>query len=142
MASVQDDADYAPNSRETFRRQVLHQFVQSRIAEYNPFESRLPTNSPHAHYAIAEAALYTVRHSGTSAWQSASHGPIMPKRLVELESILDACRAGPIYVSAFPDFAVFRKHMNHITWATEVWLCDTPDHMVHFDGDRFLGPRD
>ena len=71
-----------------------------------------------------------------------SHGPITPKRMVELESILDACRAGPVYVSAFPDFAVFRKHMSHIAWETEVWLCDTPDHMIHFDGDRFLGPRD
>ena len=67
------DADYAPNSRETFRRQVLHQFMQGRIADYNPFEPTLPTNSPRAHYAITEAALNAVRHFGTSAWQSAAH---------------------------------------------------------------------
>jgi type II restriction enzyme len=36
---------YAPNRRETFRRQVLHQFVQARIADYNPFALDLPTNS-------------------------------------------------------------------------------------------------
>lgn len=35
---------YAPNTRETFRRQVLHQFVQARIADYNPYEPNLPTN--------------------------------------------------------------------------------------------------
>ena len=29
--------EYAPNTRETFRRQVLHQFVQGMIADYNPF---------------------------------------------------------------------------------------------------------
>ena len=38
--------DYAPNTRETFRRQVLHQFVQGGIADYNPFEPGLATNSP------------------------------------------------------------------------------------------------
>ena len=27
---------YAPNKRETVRRQVLHQFVQARLADYNP----------------------------------------------------------------------------------------------------------
>ncbi len=54
--------DYAPNTRETFRRQVLHQFVQGRIADYNPDDPHLPTNSPRAHYAISEAAL-TVVHS-------------------------------------------------------------------------------
>ena len=42
--------EYAPNTRETFRRQVLHQFVQGRIADYNPFDPSLPTNSPNAHY--------------------------------------------------------------------------------------------
>src|SRR5258708_13913285 len=43
--------NYAPNTRETFRRQVLHQFVQGRIADYNPDKLELPTNSPKAHYA-------------------------------------------------------------------------------------------
>ena len=46
--------NYAPNTRETFRRQVLHQFVQGGIADYNPFEPDLPTNSPKAHYAVTE----------------------------------------------------------------------------------------
>ena len=56
---------YAPNTRETFRRQVLHQFVQGHIADYNPFEPDLPTNSPRAHYAITEAALAAVKAYGT-----------------------------------------------------------------------------
>ncbi len=49
--------DYAENTRETFRRQVLHQFVQANLAEYNPFEPNLATNSPRAHYALHEDVL-------------------------------------------------------------------------------------
>ena len=63
---------YAPNTRETFRRQVLHQFVQGHIAEYNPFDPDLPTNSPRAHYAITEAALAAVRAHGTRRWGEAA----------------------------------------------------------------------
>ena len=62
---------YAPKPRETFRRQVLHQFVQARVADYNPDTPDLPTNSPRAHYAITEAALAVVRAYGTRRWRSA-----------------------------------------------------------------------
>jgi type II restriction enzyme len=54
--------DYAPNTRETFRRQVLHQFVQGEIADYNPDDPNLPTNSPNAHYAITNQALEVVKN--------------------------------------------------------------------------------
>ena len=70
-----------------------------------------------------------------------SHGPVSPTRIVDLEVMLPACPAGAVYVSALPDFGDFRKHMRSIAWETEVWLCDTPDHMIHYDGERFLGPR-
>ena len=244
---------YAPNTRETFRRQVLHQFVQGRIADYNPFDPDLPTNSPRAHYAITEAALHAAQLYGSKGWESAvemfrreqgalveryerernhnmvpinlpdgqelrlspgkhnevqkaivedfaprfspgahllylgdtakknlfverdglarlgipitdhdklpdvvlyhskrnwlflveavtSHGPMSPKRIVELEEMLRDCPANSVYISAFPDFAEFRKHVKAIAWETEVWMCDTPDHMIHFNGDHFLGP--
>ena len=61
--------DYAPNTRETFRRQVLHQFIHAHIVDYNPFEPDLPTNSPRAHYAITEAVLAVVRTYGTAQWK-------------------------------------------------------------------------
>lgn len=246
--------DYAPNTRETFRRQVLHQFVQGRIADYNPFEPSLPTNSPKAHYAVSEAALSVVRAYGTDTWKDAvesfssghgalvdrykrdrfqnlisvqlpdgqkvelspgmhnqvqkavledfaprlspgatllyigdtakknlyvdrdglselgielsdhnklpdvvlydpgrnwlflieattSHGPMSPTRVVDLEAMLEQSSVDPIFVTAFPDIAEFRKHIKMISWETEVWLCDAPDHMIHFNGDRFLGPH-
>jgi len=70
-----------------------------------------------------------------------SHGPMSPKRIVELEEFLINCKAGKIYVSAFPDFAEFKKHTKNIAWDTEVWIMEFPEHMIHFNGDRFLGPR-
>ena len=73
--------EYAPNTRETFRRQVLHQFVQAGIADYNPDIPDLPVNSPRANYAISEIAL------------------------------------------------------------DKVWIMEFPEHMIHFNGDRFFGPR-
>ena len=246
--------DYAANTRETFRRQVLHQFIQGRIADYNPFNPDLPTNSPNTHYAITEAALAVVQLHGTKKWKTAvtkfrqeygvltelygrdrdivkvpirisdgteyrlspgkhnevqksiieefaprfapgarllylgdtakknlfideegishsrisitdhgklpdvvlydekrnwlflieavtSHGPMTPKRIVELERTLVAPTNSPVYVSAFPDFTEFRQHMREIAWETEVWIASSPDHMIHYDGDRFLGPR-
>lgn len=246
---------YAPNTRETVRRQVLHQFVLAGIADYNPFDPELPTNSPRAHYAISEAALSAIRSFGTSEWEDAvagflshrsrlieifqrrrskrlipvrfpdgslvklspgehnklqkavveqfasrfveepkllylgdtasknlyidadnlkvmkfpitqhdklpdvvvydekrgwlflveavtSHGPMSPKRVLELEKMLADCPVGLIYVSAFPDMAEFRRHSREIAWDTEVWIAELPEHLVHYNGDRFLGPRD
>jgi type II restriction enzyme len=56
---------YAPNTRETFRRHILHQFVQSSIADYNPDNPNAPVNSPKAHYAISENFLRVVRTYNT-----------------------------------------------------------------------------
>lgn len=77
--------EYAPNTRETFRRQVLHQFVQGNIADYNPDNPSLPTNSPKAHYAISEAALIVIHAYRTDAWNNAvedfrnSYGSLMAR---------------------------------------------------------------
>jgi len=248
------DREYAPNTRETVRRQVLHQFVQARIIDLNPDIPDLPVNSPRTHYALTEEALETIQTYGTDAWEIAckafiekagslksiyekkreqflipiilsdntelylspgkhnevqrsivedfaprfikkpkliylgdtakkdlyvdnevlvalgipinqhsklpdvvlydedrdwlylieavtSHGPVSPKRVVEIEEFLKGCKAGKVYVTAFPDFTEFKKHLNDIAWETEVWIMDAPDHMIHYNGDRFLGPR-
>ena len=49
--------EYAPNTRETFRRQTMHQFVEAGIALYNPDEPDRPVNSPKACYQISNEAL-------------------------------------------------------------------------------------
>lgn len=70
-----------------------------------------------------------------------SHGPISPKRIIELEKLLINCDAGKVYVTAFADFSDFKKYSKDIAWETEVWIVDFPDHMIHYNGDKFLGPR-
>lgn len=251
--NYKSDAPYAPNTRETFRRQVLHQFIKAGVANYNPDDPTLPVNSPKAHYAITEEALEVAKSYGTKNWDSrtqqfaveyeilrdryaaerdmhriplviegneyylspgahnevqaavveefaprfapggkllyigdtedkdlyvnaaglealslpitehsklpdivisdekrgwlflvevvTSHGPVSAKRVIELEEFTKNCPFGIVYVTAFPNAREFKKHVDEIAWETEVWLSDTPDHMIHFNGDRFIGPR-
>jgi hypothetical protein len=69
-----------------------------------------------------------------------SHGPVSPKRHRELEAMLKTCSAERVYVTAFLDSRAFRKYAGDIAWETEVWIAETPDHMIHFNGPKFLGP--
>ena len=247
------DRDYAENTREVVRRQVIHQLEQARVVDRNPDEPDLPTNSPRTHYGLTDEALSVLRLYGTSGWESelsafrashgvlleiyqrhrrlreipirtptgeeirlspgrhnrlqaqvvmefgprfapgavllylgdaadkllhlerekleelgvpiteydklpdvvlydeerdwlflveavTSHGPVNPKRVEELEGTLRDCVATRVYVSAFPDFRQFKRHVDKIAWETEVWLAEIPDHLIHFNGDKFLGP--
>jgi len=70
-----------------------------------------------------------------------SHGPVSAKRWLELEEALKDCRVARVYVTAFPDKAEFRRNASDIAWETEVWIAEDPDHMIHFNGDKFLGPH-
>lgn len=70
-----------------------------------------------------------------------SVGAMEPKRIKEIEEMTAGVSAGKIYVTAFQDFKTFRKFSETLAWETEVWIADMPDHMIHLNGDRFLGPR-
>ena len=70
-----------------------------------------------------------------------THGPVSPKRQFELEKLFEKCKASKIYVTAFLDFVTYKKYANDIAWETEVWIAEMPSHMIHFNGDKFLGPR-
>ncbi|EFI4670572.1 restriction endonuclease [Escherichia coli] len=59
---------YAPNTRETFRRQSMHQFCAAGVALYNPDKPDRPVNSPKAVYQIEPAALSMLRTFGSPAW--------------------------------------------------------------------------
>lgn len=65
------DKEYAPNTRETVRRQTMHQFCDAGIALYNPDQPDRPVNSPKAVYQIEPAALKLLRSFGTPAWHVA-----------------------------------------------------------------------
>ena len=244
---------YAENTRETIRRQVIHQFEQARLVDKNPDNPSLPTNSPRTHYALTDEIINLIRGYGSPIWEKSlqkvqgnrqslwevyqknrksilvpvkiangqefnlspgnhnelqasvvenfaprfapgsrlvylgdtetktlyvddkllqnlkipvtehdklpdimlydpkkkwlflieavtSHGPVSPKRQYELEKMLADCPASRIYVTAFPSTREFKRHINNIAWETEVWLSEMPDHLIHFNGDRFLGP--
>ena len=70
-----------------------------------------------------------------------SVGPMDPKRIQEITAMTQEVRAGKIFVTAFLDFKTFKKFFDFLAWETEVWLAEQPDHMIHLNGDKFLGPR-
>ncbi len=70
-----------------------------------------------------------------------SVGPISPKRIVEITDMTRNCKLGKIYVTAFIDMKTFKKFTEQLAWETEVWLSEMPDHMIHLNGDKFMGPR-
>ena len=244
---------YAPNTRETFRRQTMHQFVAAGIALYNPDAPARPVNSPNAVYQIESDTLTLLRSFATAAWNKnladylenrqtlaaryakeremqkipvklatgetirlspghhsdliraiieefaprfvpagvlvyvgdtddkwgyfdkdllakidvavdghgkmpdvvfyyperewlllvesvTSHGPVDGKRHQELAELFAASTAGLVYVTAFPSRSVMGRYLRDIAWETEVWCADAPSHLIHFNGERFLGP--
>lgn len=71
----------------------------------------------------------------------ASGGPVDSGRHVELAELFQQSTAGLVYVTAFPDRGeIFRKFLSVVAWETEVWCASNPTHLIHFNGERFLGP--
>jgi len=245
--------DYAPNTRETVRRQTMHQFCDAGIALYNPDKPDRAVNSPKAVYQIESATLSLLRSFGTTAWHDklttyladrgtlidryakereqnlipveiaprktitlspgehseliraviedfaprfapgsvlvyagdtgdkwgyfdaallaelgvnldthgkmpdvvlhfterswlllvesvTSHGPVDGKRHAELGKLFAGSSAGLVYVTAFPSRAIMGRYLGEIAWETDVWVADAPSHLIHFNGERFLGP--
>ena len=246
---------YAENTRETIRRQSIHQFEQAGIVIRNPDDLSRPTNSPNTVYSITKEALNAIRKYGSNEWSAeldiffsvkgrlidryskrkrnhqisfnlsdgspirlspgkhnqlqadvisefiprfcpdttvlyvgdtarkmlhideeilkrkkipitkhdklpdivlynsrknilflievvTSHGPLSPKRRIELEEVLSESDVKRVYISAFPDFKEFRKHIQDIAWDTEVWIRENPNHMIHFNGPKFFSIYD
>jgi type II restriction enzyme len=255
MAWLRDhyNRDYKPNTRETIRRQTLHQFIEAGLVLSNPDDPKRPVNSPNNCYQITPRALEVLSTYGTSQldqqlaayledlpglraqyerarthlqipvtlpnggavtltpggqnllikraieefcprftpgahvlyvgdagredpifeedaledlgvsldkhgklpdlivylpdreWlvlieAAASHGPVDGKRRDELERLFMRAAAGLVFVSCFPSREAMRKYLNEIAWESEVWCADNPSHLIHFNGERFLGP--
>jgi BsuBI/PstI restriction endonuclease domain/BsuBI/PstI restriction endonuclease HTH domain len=66
--------------------------------------------------------------------------PITELRRKTLKALTQDCTADVIFITAFPDRATYRKFAKDIAWETEVWIADAPEHMIHLNGDKFLGP--
>lgn len=69
-----------------------------------------------------------------------SSGPMSEERLLELKKALKNCKADLIFVTAFISKQDFRKYAADIAYETEAWTADNPDHLIHFNGEKFLGP--
>lgn len=69
-----------------------------------------------------------------------SHGPVDGKRHHELAQLFSTAAAGLVYVTAFPTRRMMTRYLSEIAWETEVWIADNPSHLIHFNGERFLGP--
>ncbi len=246
---------YAPNTRETVRRQTVHQFLDAGLIVENPDEPLRPTNSPKAVYQIGPNALNLLRTFGTERWENSlrlylvsvqtlkdryarerqmkripvqiapgrsislspggqnvliekvlkefgerftpggkvvyigdtdekfayfdkellkslgivvevhgkmpdviihhtdrnwlvlieavtSHGPVNPKRRDELKKLFGCSSAGLVFVTAFMTRHAMVEYLSDISWETEVWVAEAPSHIIHFNGERFLGPYD
>jgi type II restriction enzyme len=247
------DKHYAPNSRETVRRQTLHQFVDAALVVLNPDNPSRPINSGKNVYQVDERAFLLLCQFGTPQWEqdlplyleqrpgqqaayaamreqamlpvtlpdgaeikltpggqnllirdileqfcprwtpggrvlyvgdagkntpiydvegfaqdgvvldkhgkfpdlvvslpsrdwlvlieaASSHGPVDSKRYAELQALFAQSLASLVYVSCFTSRAEMRKYLVDIAWETEVWCADNPTHLIHFNGERFLGP--
>ena len=244
---------YAPNSRETVRRQTVHQFLQAGLIVQNPDDPQRPVNSGKTVYQIMPNALKVLRKFGANSWTKLlqkylkkqptlrqgytrkrklhslpvvypdgskgdlspggqnplikciiekfcprftpgghvlyvgdaedkfrrffpeefkklgitiekhgkmpdvviafykenwlilieaviSHGPMNSKRHDELMELFSKSKFGLVYVTAFESRKTMKKFLTEIDWETEVWVAESPDHLIHFNGIRFLGP--
>lgn len=69
-----------------------------------------------------------------------SAGPVDGKRRKELKELFAGCKAGLVFVTAFETRRALQSFLSQIAWESEAWVADDPDHMIHFNGERFLGP--
>lgn len=139
---------YAPNSRETVRRQTVHQFLEGGLILQNPDRPDRPVNSGKTTYQVNSVALDLLRSYGSKDWalalrryQLTSHGPVDAKRHEELQRLFAGSAAGLVFVTSFLDRRTLARYLGDISWETEVWVAESPTHLIHFNGDRFLGPH-
>jgi adenine-specific DNA-methyltransferase len=70
-----------------------------------------------------------------------SHGPIDPTRRAALERLFKSDLVGLVHVTAFPNRKLLSSYIAKLAWESEIWLADEPEHLIHLNGDRFLGPH-
>lgn len=96
-----------------------------------------------SHGKMPDLVVYMPDRNWLVLMEAAStHGPVDHKRYIELNELFADCTAGLVFISCFPDQKTMRGYLTEIAWETEVWSADHPTHMIHFNGERFLGPYD
>ena len=93
------------------------------------------------HGKMPDVVLYCAKRNWLLLIESVtSHGPVDGKRHAELARLFTGADAGLVYVTAFPSRAVMARYLADIAWETDVWVAEAPSHLIHFNGERFLGP--
>lgn len=91
---------------------------------------------------MPDVVLYSVQKNWIYFIESVtSVGPTDQKRIKKIEEMTQNVTAGKVYVTAFLDFKTYKKFAESLALETEVWLAEMPDHMIHLNGNKFLGPR-
>lgn len=107
---------------------------KERLQELNFFEL--------AHDRLPDIVAFDAKHGWFFLIEAVhSSNPVSHLRHLQLEELTAKCTAGIVFVSAFQDRKTFAKWIGEISWETEVWLAESPDHLIHFNGDKFLGPH-
>lgn len=70
-----------------------------------------------------------------------SVGPMSAARVHELNAMTRGVSSGKVFITAFLDRKTYKKFSDQIAWETDVWIAEDPDHMIHLNGDRFMGPH-
>ena len=96
-----------------------------------------------AHGKIPDVIIYHQKENWLVLIEAVtSHGPIDPKRRNDLKRLFDASTAPLVFVTAFLTREAMREYLPAISWESEVWIAESPSHLIHFNGERFLGPHD
>jgi type II restriction enzyme len=95
-----------------------------------------------AHDALPDVVAYDAVRNWLFLVEAVhSSNPVSKLRHLRLERMTEQCTAPRVYVSVFKDRQSLRGWLPEISWETEVWLVESPDHLIHFDGEKFLGPH-
>ncbi len=144
--------EYAPNTRETFRRQTMHQFCAAGIALYNPDRPDRPVNSPKAVYQIEPTTLTLLQTFGTAVWSD-----LLADYLVDRATLISryakARELNRIPVQIAPDREITLSPGEHselmraiveefaprfAPGSLLVYVGDTGDKWGYFDHDRLI----
>lgn len=133
--------EFAPRFAENATCLYIGDTIQKDLVRNEPMLSKLGFKMT-LHDKLPDVILYVEDKNWLYFIEAVtSVGPMSPKRIKELESMTSEVTAGKIYVTAFLDFKTFKSFSEALAWETEVWIADLPDHMIHLNGDKFLGPR-
>jgi hypothetical protein len=95
-----------------------------------------------SHGRMPDVVLYHPARNRLLLIQSVtSHGPVNVKRHAELARLFRKATAGLVYVTAFPSRAIMSRYVGEIAWETTAWAADAPSHLIHFNGERLMGPH-